>query len=244
LKKYFNINFEFNINSILNKIDNAINNKIKNYVCIIDGNVLLTTTKDSSYLNIINNSLVNCCDGSSITLLIKLIYNKNYKTFTGPQLLSHYIKTNNNHVFLGNTIEIQKKMQSYLLKHSLNNSTYNFIPLPFNNVDDFDYVNIAKSISDCKSQIVWVSLGAPKQELFINKLLPFISSGILIGIGGAINLYLDELDGRRSPKFVRKFGFEWLFRVIKEPLRIGSRAFVYLINIPKIIISEIKNKNR
>ena len=244
MNKYFNIIFEFNSNSILSKIDNAINNNSKNYVCIIDGNVLLTTTKDSTYLNIVNNSLVNCCDGSSIALFINLIYKKKYETFTGPQLLSHYIKTNNHHVFLGNTIEIQNKLQHHLLQQGLNYNTFNFIQLPFNNVDDFDYVNIAKQVSDCKSQIVWVSLGAPKQEIFISKLLPLLNSGILIGIGGAINLFLDELDGRRSPKLFQKLGFEWLFRVIKEPKRIGKRAFVYLINIPKIIISEIKNKNR
>jgi N-acetylglucosaminyldiphosphoundecaprenol N-acetyl-beta-D-mannosaminyltransferase len=121
---------------------------------------------------------------------------------------------------------------------------FHFEPLDFREVDDFDYKAIAHSINRFSPDVVWVSLGAPKQELFISKLFPEINKGVLFGIGAAINLFLGEHQGIRAPKIMRELHLEWLFRVIKEPKRVGRRAVEYLLLLPRLVLEEIKAKSQ
>ena len=67
-------------------------------------------------------------------------------------------------------------------------------PLPFVSVDEFDYELIAKKVNEEKPDIIWVSLGAPKQEIFMSKLLPFLQQGVMFGIGAAFNYYAGILN--------------------------------------------------
>ena len=116
---------------------------------------------------------------------------------------------------------------------------FKFESLPFRNVEDFDYFTIANKINEFNPDIIWVSLGAPKQEIFISKLYPFINKGVLFAIGAAFNLYLGNKTNRRAPKILRRLHLEWIFRVCQEPKRVGKRAWNYLILLPAMILEEI-----
>jgi N-acetylglucosaminyldiphosphoundecaprenol N-acetyl-beta-D-mannosaminyltransferase len=74
--------------------------------------------------------------------------------------------------------------------------------------------------------------------------LPYLNSGVLFGIGAAINFYINEGSIKRAPSWMRKLHFEWLYRVVQEPNRIGKRAFQYLILIPSLIFIEINHKRK
>lgn len=67
--------------------------------------------------------------------------------------------------------------------------------------------------------LVLVALGAPAQELLISRHLSEFSKGVLIGVGGSF----DVLSGskRRAPAFFVKTNTEWLYRILKEPSRLG-----------------------
>lgn len=234
--------FEFDRQIIFQNIDESIAKNKKGCVCVVDGNVLATANKDDAYNSIINSSIVNCCDGSSIAMLAGKIHNERLKTFTGPELFAYYITKQVKQAFIGNTPEVQRNLKSKLEQLGVDINLMTFIELPFLKPEDFNYSQIAEMINHEGVQINWVSLGAPKQEMFNSLLLPHIHSGLLVGIGAGINLFLDEIDNKRSPKLIRRLKLEWLIRVIKEPNRIGLRALKYLFIIPKLIIEEIKIK--
>ncbi|EKE13262.1 MAG: hypothetical protein ACD_13C00050G0002 [uncultured bacterium] len=89
------------------------------------------------------------------------------------------------------------------------------------------FESLTKEIQKKRIDILFVALGFPKQELFINQLKdqqlttndqrPFI----LMAVGGAF----DYIAGRtpRAPEWVRKIGLEWLYRLIREPWRLGRQ---------------------
>ncbi len=77
---------------------------------------------------------------------------------------------------------------------------------------------IVKKIRQTKSDMVFVALGAPYQELWIAKMLPQLPSvKIAMGVGGAF----DFISGRvkRAPVWMQQAGFEWLYRLAQEPWR-------------------------
>jgi N-acetylglucosaminyldiphosphoundecaprenol N-acetyl-beta-D-mannosaminyltransferase len=243
MQKYFNINLEFNKEAIHYSISKVIESKAKGYICVVDGNVLATANKNKAYLTIVNNALINTCDGSSIALLAGLIHKKKFKTYTGPEIFVDYTQRKYRQYLLGNTkenlIRIKNKFQTLNYPADL----FHFEPLPFSSVENFDYKGIAAKINEFQPDIIWVSLGAPKQEIFISKLYPYIDQGIMFAIGAAFNLFLEDENNQRSPLWMRNLHLEWLYRIGREPKRVGKRAFMYLILLPKLIITEIKNKN-
>lgn len=84
--------------------------------------------------------------------------------------------------------------------------------------------------------ILFVAFGAPKQEIWISENLEKIPVKIAIGVGGAF----DYISGKipRAPLFVRRAGFEWLFRVIIQPWRLKRQLslleFIFLVLKEKI----------
>jgi UDP-N-acetyl-D-mannosaminuronic acid transferase (WecB/TagA/CpsF family) len=85
MNNYFGINLEFDSNKIHQLIAKAISSNQKGYVCVVDGNVLTIAQKNQVYCTIVNNSLVNACDGSSIAWLAGKIYKKDFRALTGMQ---------------------------------------------------------------------------------------------------------------------------------------------------------------
>lgn len=240
MSKYFDINLEFDRFVILNKINETINSFEKGYVCVVDGNVLATAHKNNEYRDIVNSSLVNTCDGSSIALLAGKIHRQKFNTYTGPDIFAKYVKENYKQYFIGNTQENLEHLKERFVVLGYKKDNFKFEPLPFRNVEDFDYAKIAKNINEFSPDIIWVSLGAPKQEFFISKLYPHIGKGVLFAIGAAFNLFLGDKANKRAPKILRQLNLEWIFRVYKEPKRVGTRAFNYFILLPRLFIEESK----
>lgn len=240
MKMYFKIFLEFNHHVFNSIIKNAIKDDMKGYVCVVDGNVLAHATKDAGFRDIINGAIVNSCDGSSIAMLAGIIHKQKFQTYTGPEIFTKYIRENYKQYFLGNTEENLKLLENRFAALGYDTKHFRFEPLPFKNVEDFDYNAIADKINEFSPDIIWVSLGAPKQELFISKLYPSINSGILFAIGAAFNLFLGNQTNKRAPKILRNMHMEWIFRILKEPNRVGKRAINYLILLPGIVLAEMK----
>jgi len=82
-----------------------------------------------------------------------------------------------------------------------------------------------------RTQVLLVAFGAPKQELWIDRLKGRLGVAVGIGVGGAY----DYLTGRvpRAPVWMRRAGLEWLHRLIRQPWRIRRMAVlpVYAIKV-------------
>jgi len=95
---------------------------------------------------------------------------------------------------------------------------------------------IINKINDSKAQVLFVAFGMGKQEQWINDNLSKLSNvKIVMGVGGTF----DYLSGsvRRAPCFLRKIGLEWLYRLIKQPKRLG-RIFNAIVVFTYIAIKD------
>jgi len=242
MNRYFNVNLEFNHQILENKINEMIISKKKGYVCVVDANVLTISQKDLSYREILNSSSINTCDGSSIALLAGKIYKKKFRALNGPDIFANYIEKNFKQLLLGSTEDICQNIKNTLEAKNIESSHLNFMPLSFLSVENFDYVSIAKEINLLKPEIIWVSLGAPKQERFMFNLFPFLDSGVMFGIGAAFNFYNGNLG---LPKIrIGALKFIWLNRLLNEPNKMFLRLTNYILIIPKLIFEEKRRYNK
>jgi N-acetylglucosaminyldiphosphoundecaprenol N-acetyl-beta-D-mannosaminyltransferase len=92
-------------------------------------------------------------------------------------------------------------------------------------------------INKASPDILFVAMGAPKQEIFMAKNRDKLRCRVAMGVGGS----LDVLSGkvRRAPAFMQKAGLEWFYRLITQPSRI-RRMSVLPLFLLKVIFSKGK----
>lgn len=89
---------------------------------------------------------------------------------------------------------------------------------------------IIEDINIKKPDVLFVCLGAPKQEKWIYNNKDKLSVKVCMGLGGSLDVFAGTVS--RAPEFYQKHGIEWLYRLIKEPKR-----FVRMIDLPKFAIT-------
>ena len=238
----FNIHLEFDHDKFRDKINEAISKKSAAYVCVVDGNVLSQTHMNVWYRDIVKGALVNTCDGGFIAKMCNDIYHTNYRAFNGPDVFAEFIEKPHKQLLLGNTEETYNLIRTKMREKGKDDRNLEYMSLPFLQVDEFNYESIAASINELKPDIIWVSLGAPKQEIFMSKILPLLNQGVMFGIGAAFNYYAGIL---KEPK--AKIGvirFIWLVRLLEEPKKQWRRCWNFLRVIPVLKYEEKKRRNQ
>lgn len=233
----FNIKIEFNPQVLRDTIELHINDRNKAYVCVVDANVLTIAQKDLQYRAIIRNATINTCDGSSIAKLVNKIYGTDYHAYNGPELFEYYIERPYKHLLVGNTKAKVDQIKAFVKEKGIDVDLQH-LDVPFLAVDQFDYEGLAKQINEIKPDIVWVSLGAPKQETFISNIFPYVNQGVFFGIGAAFNFYTGELHNNK--KEIGGLRFIWLERIFKDPQKQLRRTLSFLKILPKLYIEEKK----
>lgn len=95
---------------------------------------------------------------------------------------------------------------------------------------------IYKEINEIKPQLLLVAMGSPRQEFFISNAKKVIGRGLMVGIGGSLDVWSGSV--KRAPKIFQKTGTEWFYRTITQPERI-RRIFPTL---PLFLLKAIKYK--
>ena len=82
-----------------------------------------------------------------------------------------------------------------------------------------DDAPVIEKINAASPDFLMVCLGSPKQELWMYANAGRLSCGLMAGLGGSLDVLAGNV--QRAPETWRRLGLEWLYRVIKEPKRLG-----------------------
>jgi N-acetylglucosaminyldiphosphoundecaprenol N-acetyl-beta-D-mannosaminyltransferase len=104
---------------------------------------------------------------------------------------------------------------------------------PYGSLETWSVTDLQEDLRRTKPHILWVGLGAPKQELWMARMSKTLDVPMMIGIGAGI----DYLAGTKpaAPTLLRHVGLEWAFRLTAEPRRLwrrylfGNASFVWLL---------------
>ncbi|EOU1633110.1 WecB/TagA/CpsF family glycosyltransferase [Clostridium perfringens] len=105
----------------------------------------------------------------------------------------------------------------------------------FFDLDNCD--DLIEEINESKADILFVAMGAPRQEVFIEKYKDKLCCKIFMGVGGSFDVFAGNVN--RAPQFMINIGMEWLYRVAKEPWRIKR-----LGSIPKFLVLSLKERGK
>ncbi len=98
------------------------------------------------------------------------------------------------------------------------------------------------AIRDSGARLVFLALGAPKQELLAARARPILPQVGFVSVGAGI----DFLAGaqRRAPLWLRRLAFEWLWRAVNDPIRLGPRYLRCLAALPGLAVEAYAGRER
>ena len=240
MEKFFNINYEFD----KQEVRRIINDIPKGYICVADGVVMNTANRDKEYLDVVNGGLFSICDSSWVPLYLKSIYGKIYEQYWGAEIYKDIVTSRKYRmIFMGTSQPTLNVLQRELKEMNPDVEGMSFVELPFRDVEDFDYPEIATMIEDDGAKIIWVALGAPKQERFMNKLLPYLKSGVMIGVGAVFKFY-SGTEESRCPQWIQKHHMEFLYRIWQDPKKQIKRCFWIVVTLPKLYFQVYKRAKK
>lgn len=241
MKTYFNIRYEFDDNVVKERISQQIK-LTADYICVADGVILNIANRNLEYLKVVNGGMFSICDSSYVPLYIKWIYNINYHQYCGSQIFIDIIRSKKYRMFfMGTSQSILNGLRINLLNENPQVADMRFEELPYCDVDDFDYESIAKMIEADGADIIWIALGAPKQEIFMSRLKQHLSRGVMIAVGAAFKFY-SGVDEKRAPKWMLKAHLEFLYRILLDPKKQLKRCGWIVWTLPGLLYREWKRK--
>lgn len=86
---------------------------------------------------------------------------------------------------------------------------------------DAEAAAVVEAVRSSGARLVLVALGFPRQEFWIRDNLAQLGNAVCIGVGGAFDVWAGRV--QRAPEAWRRAGLEWLYRLIREPRRLGRQ---------------------
>lgn len=139
---------------------------------------------------------------------------------------------NRSFYLIGSSDDVINETVRKLKKEFVNINIVNFRNGFFNDNEKSLLINDIKAK---RPDIVFVAMGTPKQEFLMNDLHTAYPA-LYMGLGGSFDIYCGLL--KRAPELFLKFKIEWLYRLLKEPSRIGRQIhlikFIFLLMFNKL----------
>ena len=242
MQTYFNIRYEFDRDAVHKAIGDRLLSPGSDYISVADGVILDTANRVPEYLEVVNSGMFAICDSSYVPLYIRLIHGKKYSQYCGSEIFRDIVSSRRYRmIFLGTQQPVLDALKTNLTAMNPDVAGMTFAELPFRAVEDFDYPAIARMIEQDGADIVWVALGAPKQEYFMHRLRPHLSRGVMIAVGAAFKFY-SGLAERRAPEWMVRAHMEFLFRIAQDPRKQLRRCSNIVTSLPRLLFNELRNR--
>jgi len=226
------------------EVSRKLNNENSLKVAICNTNTVVRSYKDEVLCEVINLFDIKTPDGFPIAKSSAIFLKNNQQRVDGYNVFLSTIRDgigkNTSHYFYGSEEPVIKKLIEELLEEFPDINIAGSYSPPMSNYEDLAKEEHIKNLQDCSPDIVWVSLGFPKQELFIELLQKKYSiKSNLVGIGAVFEWVAGTKI--KAPEFIANLGFEWVLRLVQEPRRLFKRYFIdnflFLYLISKQFIS-------
>jgi N-acetylglucosaminyldiphosphoundecaprenol N-acetyl-beta-D-mannosaminyltransferase len=218
----------------LQTIDQFISNKRGGYICIRDVHGVMAAQVDEHLQNIHEHALLVTPDGMPLVWLGRLNGYPSIRRVCGPDLVSalcaHSIDRGYTHYFFGGTDDVLTKLMATLRFQFPGLKIAGWECPPFKTTTTTPDLAATEKMRMANPDIIWIGLGSPKQEYWMQANAANLPSAIQIGVGAAFAFHAGIV--QRAPLWMQKSGLEWLFRLAQEPGRLWRR---YLVMAPKFV---------
>lgn len=222
-------------NEIIENIldENIKNSRESNHISITNTESMYYANKYLKHKDYIRRATFSFCDGVGIVKLARF-KGKFIERYHGPDFMNDVCRGGQSrgwrHYFLGGKPKVVEQLANNLLKKYPQMITAGTYSPPYRELTTAEEENIIHAINQSNADILWVGLGLLKQERWIAKYKNKLNVPWIVGVGAAFDFHSGNR--HRAPQWIRDIGFEWLYRLIREPrmFKRNINSMIFLFN--------------
>ena len=215
----------FNSPNVLRMIETWRREGAREYIVVTNPHSVMTCLRDSEMRSATCQARLVLADGVGLTLGAWLLGQEAPARVPGPVLMldlmdlgrtsgmRHYLYGGRDAVLERLAANLQERLPGLIICGS-------FSP-PFRDLTPQEDQLIIQQISAASPHVVWVGLGAPKQEKWMAMHVGRVAAPALIGVGAAFDFHAVTIPW--APSWIRRSGLEWAYRLAHEPRRLLAR---------------------
>lgn len=211
----------------LSQLTNWAANNESRYVCICNVHSVVTASQDVEFGRVVREADMATPDGAPVAWMIRKLGHVGQQRINGPDLMWKYCEQVQNRVesvfFYGSTEETLEILKDKLWVAFPRLNIAGAISPPFRKLTAEEDDDIVAQINASGAGTVWVSLGCPKQEMWMAAHRGRINA-VMVGVGAAFDYHAGTI--KRAPKWMQDNSLEWFYRLLTEPRRLWKRYFV------------------
>ena len=209
--------------------------------------MLVEGIRNPEFARLLQQSDLNCPDGMPLVWYGRKKAGKDVQRVCGPEFMPAFCaataKMNLRHFFYGGGAGVAAQAAGELQRRNPGMYIAGFYSPPFRPLTQEEDEEVVRLINAAKPDVVWVGLGCPKQEIWIDEHRNRLNVPVLLAVGQAIDIVAGTK--RRAPRLLCTFGLVWLYRLYQEPRRLWRRYIVYnSIFLVKLLLEALQTPRR
>jgi len=197
------------------------------YVCFCNVHSLITAHWDPVFSSALGQSDLVAPDGAPVAWVLRRLGHGAQRRVYGPDFFWAYCAiaaADGESIFLlGGSVNTLARLQERLRQAFPGLRIAGAISPPFRALTQEEDRAIVEAINDSGAGTVWVSLGCPKQEIWMAAHHGAVRA-VMLGVGAAFDFHAGTV--RQAPRWMRESGLEWMHRLYTEPRRLWRRYLV------------------
>ncbi len=238
---------DLSMSEVLSKIKVFLGDGERHYIVTPNPEFIMIALRDKRFRDLLNSADISLADGFGLVLASKLL-REPVKRITGTDLAFRLLKKAGDNGWKAAFISLSEGLSAEAdIKLAISRIYPKLAFAVFPAGKKGENSGMIANIKEFGPKILLVGLGQRRQEEWIcDNLHEFPRSSVAIGIGGAIDFMTGKQ--KRAPKFMRRIGMEWLWRLIRQPKRAARIfnavfRFTYTLLAWRIRMSYVWRKN-
>jgi N-acetylglucosaminyldiphosphoundecaprenol N-acetyl-beta-D-mannosaminyltransferase len=196
---------------------------------------------DAEFFRIVNGADLWVPDGIAPVLVAKARGIRDARRVPGAELMDAFLAkadfTGYRSFFYGDTEETLSRLKAVAEERYPGHKVVGTLSPPFRPLSPEEDAEHLRQINAARPDILWVGLGTPKQDRWIHAHLDRLEVPVAVAVGAAFRFLTGQV--QRAPAWVGRLGFEWAYRLAKEPRKCWRRSLIQGPQFTALVLMEL-----
>lgn len=216
--------FAGTIDGAVEHVIDRVSSQLGGYAVLCNVHVLMTAQERLDVHDAVDGAWLVLPDGAPVAWLQRRLGARAAERVGGPDLMLAVLDRGRaralRHVFVGSTGPTLQRLGERVKAQLRGVEIVGTLAPPFDDASEWSDDAIAR-IRSWRPDVVWLALGAPKQEMWMRQYASAAAPALVIGVGAAFDFHAGTK--KRAPRWMRRAGLEWAHRLGSEPRRLAGR---------------------
>jgi N-acetylglucosaminyldiphosphoundecaprenol N-acetyl-beta-D-mannosaminyltransferase len=194
-------------------------------VCFPGSDMLATSQRNTRLRAALNSADLTATDGVMLVRLCRWLGADDAERVYGPDVMLELCRRSASrgyrHFFYGGAPSVVSTLAARLQQQFPGLSVVGTCSPPYRPLTEDELAEDIRVINESQADVIWIGLGAPKQELWIADNRSRLRAPLVLGVGAAFDFHAGSV--RQAPRWIRSAGGEWFFRLCTQPRRLWRR---------------------